>query len=138
MKRRARPGYAYTLIGFNYVLINLPLLIFGKVGYSKTYKGVKNRAKSTSKPAPGIMFPIMICLLPMPWFVEQLIHSCLSDFQFSFYKGDGHTETYNIIGVVIAWVIYACINLGYLEVAHRYGIVPFGAHEVLQFVIIFF
>lgn len=132
--RYGKPSYANRLIGVNYVFMNLPFIVIGKVGFSSLWSGVKKRAASTSKAAPGILIPIMICPLPFPWHVEQFMHWLIADCKVSYYKGDGHTEAVNIFGYGLAWLIYFSINLIYIEIAHRYGFLPFGAFDVLEFI----
>lgn len=119
--------YKYRLIGWNYVLINLPFLVVGKVGFSSTFKGVWKRSESTSDAAPGILWPIMAIPLPFAWFIEQAMLKLLSPTRSRYYKGDGHTEAVNIGGVLAAWLIYACVWLAYLELAYMYDLSPVGA-----------
>lgn len=127
-----KSAYKYRLIGFNYVLLNLPFVWWGKVGFTGKLKGVGRRAQSASKPAPGILIPVMVCILPMPWFIEQAVLWLLAPFRASYYRGDGHTEAVNIAGVAVAWLIYVAIWLAYLEIAYQNGLAPVGAMWVLD------
>lgn len=134
-RKRAAPPYANTFIGFNYVQLNLPFFIFGKWGYTGKFSGVKDRAKSSSKAAPGVMIPIMVVPLLFPWYFEQMLHRFFADLQFSFYKGDGHTETYWLPAVVVVWFIYAAINVAYLEILYQLEWSPVGAQWVFRWTI---
>lgn len=131
-RKRAAPPYANTFFGFNYVMLNLPFIWWGKVGFTGKLKGVQQRAESVSKPAPGILIPVMVCPLIMPWFIEQFILWLIEPFRARYYKGNGHTEAVNIAGAGVAWLIYALIWLGYLELAHQNGLSPVGAVWVLN------
>lgn len=125
-------SYKYTPIGLNYVLLNVPFIWWGKVGFTGKLKGVRQRSQSTSDAAPGILIPIMVCVLPLPWFIEQAMLKLLSPTRSRYYRGDGHTEAVNLAGVLAAWLIYACVWLAYLEVAYQYDISPVGAVWVLN------
>lgn len=127
-----RIPYKYRILGFNYVLLNIPFLWWGKVGFTGKLKGVSRRAQSTSEAAPGILIPVMVCILPMPWFIEQAVLWLLSPFRAKYYRGDGHTEAVNFTGVLAAWLIYACVWLLYIEIAHQYDLSPVGAMWVIN------
>lgn len=124
--------YKYRLLGFNYVMLNLPFIWWGKVGFTGKLKGVRQRSQSTSDAAPGILIPVMVCPLIMPWFIEQFILWLIEPFRARYYKGDGHTEAVNIAGAGVAWLIYALIWLGYLELAYQNSLAPVGAVWVLN------
>lgn len=128
--------YKYTPIGFNYVMLNIPFIWWGKVGYTGRLKGVRQRSQSTSEAAPGILIPIMVCILPLPWFIEQGVLKLLSPTRSRYYRGDGHTEAVNIGGVLAAWLIYALIWLAYLELAYMYELSPVGAVWVLKKILV--
>lgn len=129
--------YKYRILGFNYVLLNIPFLWWGKVGFTGKLKGVGRRAQSTSEAAPGILIPVMVCILPAPWFIEQAVLWLLAPFRAKYYRGDGHTEAVNIGGVVVAWLLYGAIWLIYIEIAFQNGFSPVGAMEVLEWVLFF-
>ncbi len=137
MKRRkyGKPGYSNTFIGFNYVQLNLPFFCFGKWGYTGKLSGVQARAKSSSKAAPGVMIPIMVVPLLFPWYFEQMLHRFFADMHVKFYDGDGHSETYWLPAVVIVWVIYAGINVCYLEILYQLEWSPVGAKWVFEWTV---
>lgn len=124
--------YKYTLVGINYVMLNIPFIWWGKVGYTGRLKGVRQRSQSTSEAAPGILIPIMVCVLPLPWFIEQAMLKLLSPTRSRYYRGDGHTEAVNLAGVLAAWLIYACVWLLYIEIAYQYDLSPVGAMWVIN------
>lgn len=125
--RELMANYKNTLIGLNYVLLNIPFVWWGKMGFSSTLSGVKKRAKSVSDDMPGWALPIMAVILPMPWYFEQFMLWLLEGARARYYKGDGHTEALWFPGVIVAWVIQYSINLFYLEILHQAGISPVGA-----------
>ena len=120
-------NYKNTLIGLNYVMLNIPFIWWGKMGFTAKFSGVKKRAKSVSDAMPGRAIPVMAVVLPFPWYFEQFMLWLLEGTRAKYYKGDGHTEALWFPGVIAAWLIQASINLVYLELLHQAGISPVGA-----------
>lgn len=102
MKRNGAKKWPFGF-GALYVFSNMPLIIFTKIGI--TGVSASKRAKEVDKAAPGVPFPIMVVFIPFAYQVEQLIHRILAGFNFVFYKGDGHTEWFVLVGYVLAWLM---------------------------------
>jgi hypothetical protein len=89
-----------------YVMIFIPHFWVVKIGYTGTRRGINKRASSVSKAAPGIAIPVGAMILPFAWHTEQALHGLFGGLRWSFYKGDGHTETFLFpahIVVVVVW-----------------------------------
>jgi hypothetical protein len=100
------PPLNFAGIGVVYVMLFLPRFWVVKVGYTGTTKGVKKRASSVSKAAPGIAIPVGAMIVPFAWNIEQGLLDLLSPLRWDFYKGQGHTETFVFpahVVVIIVW-----------------------------------
>jgi len=110
MKRKKFKLPPFNTIGFGivYVMIYFPAIWFVKIGYTGTRSGISKRAKSVSRSAPGIAIPVGFMVLPFAWHIEQFFHNLFGGLRSSFYKGDGHTETFFFpahIMIVIVWAV---------------------------------
>ncbi len=99
-----RNGAKQWPLGFGvlYLMVNLPLVIFVKIGI--TGVGARKRARQVDKAAPGVPIPIMIMILPFVYHIEQFLHGLFSMLQTRFYRGDGHSEWFLFIaGIPVFW-----------------------------------
>lgn len=105
-KKFERPSFNFGGIGIVYVLWFLPRFWVVKIGYTGKRSGVRNRASSVSRAAPGVAIPVGAMIVPFAWHVEQCLHGLFAGLKWSFYKGDGHTETFVFpahIAILIVW-----------------------------------
>ena len=105
-KQFTRPKFNLLGIGVVYVMWFFPRFWVVKIGYTGTTKGVKKRASSVSKAAPGIALPVGAMIVPFAWHIEQAMHGLFTGLRWNFYKGDGHTETFCFpahIAFVVVW-----------------------------------
>ncbi len=73
-----------------YLMVNLPFIHLVKIGISGN---VKNRRKNISETTPGLVFPILIVVIPFAWHVEQSMHRVFRRFNAPFGKSaSGHSE----------------------------------------------
>ena len=96
-------------IGINYLLINIPLLVFCKYGYTGLHVGVKKRTAGIGRAMPGFPFPIFFVITPFAYQIEQIVHWLFNPLRANFYKGDGHTETYFVLAVIPALLIMCAL-----------------------------
>ena len=96
-------------IGINYLLINVPLLVFCKYGYTGLGVGVKKRTAGINRDMPGFPIPIFFVVTFFAYDVEQLVHSLMKPLRANFYKGDGHTETYWFLAILPAFCIMCAL-----------------------------
>ena len=98
--------------GVVYILIYFPNILMCKVGFTK--RSVKSRVRGTSKAVFGFTVPVFFCIVPFPKAVEGVFHGLLGGLKMSFYKGDGHTETFVFPGVLIALAL--CFGVWMVEI----------------------
>ena len=98
--------------GVVYILNYIPQIWMCKVGFTK--RSVKSRVRGTSKAVFGFTVPVFFCIVPFPKAVEGVFHGLLGGLKRSFYKGDGHTETFIFPGILIALAL--CFGVWYLEI----------------------
>lgn len=80
--------------GINYLLLNFPLVVFCKYGYTSVGVGVGRRVGQINRAMPGIAIPIFFVPTFFAYEIEQATHGLLKPFRARFYTGDGSTETY--------------------------------------------
>jgi hypothetical protein len=105
------------MIGWLYLFINFPLVVFCKIGITKGKPS--KRARQVDRAMPGVPVPIFAVLLPFPAFFESILHNICRPVRAAWlYKGDGHTEVFWIPAGVVAlvfmcavWVAYAWVIL---------------------------
>ena len=100
------------MIGLVYILLYIPQLWMCKVGFTK--RSIKSRVRGTSKAVFGFTVPVFFCIVPFPKAVEGVFHSLLGGLKMSFYKGDGHTETFVFPGILIALAL--CFGVWMVEI----------------------
>lgn len=101
------------MIGWLYLFINFPLVVFCKIGITKGTPS--KRARQVDRAMPGVPVPIFAVLLPFPAFFESILHNVCRPVRAAWlYKGDGHTEVFWIPAAVVALVFMACIWLFYI------------------------
>lgn len=112
-------------LGINYLLLNVPFVVFCKYGYTGLNVGVQKRAAGIDKDMPGFPIPIFFVVTFFALDVEQWVHGLMKPLRANFYKGSGHTETYWFLAILpafcimcILWVLnglifYGCWKLGW-------------------------
>lgn len=98
--------------GVVYILNYIPQIWMCKVGFTK--RSIKSRVRGTSKAVFGFTVPVFFCIVPFPKAVEGVFHGLLGGLKRSFYKGDGHTETFVFPGVLIALAL--CFGVWMVEI----------------------
>ena len=94
--------------GINYLLLNFPLVVFCKYGYTSVGVGVGKRTRQINRAMPGFAIPVFFVPTFFAYEIEQMTHELLRPFRARFYTGDGHTETYWIwaalpaLGIMLA------------------------------------
>lgn len=124
VRRNSKGGWLFGL-GINYLLLNIPLVVFCKYGYTGLGVGVKKRAAGIDRDMPGLPFPIFFVVTFFAYDAEQWLHRLMKPLRADFYKGSGHTETYFVLAVLpaiafmsILWVLngivfWGCWKLGW-------------------------
>lgn len=100
------------VFGVVYILNYVPQIWMCKVGFTR--RSIKSRVRGTSKAVFGFTLPVFFCVVPFPKAVEGVFHSLLGGLKRSFYKGDGHTETFVFPGILIALAL--CFGVWYFEI----------------------
>ena len=90
-----------------YLMINLPLIFFVKIGI--TGKSASKRAKGLNRSVPGIPIPIFFCIIPGAWHLEQWLHRSLSGLSVRYYSGDGGSEWFWILAAPFALAVMAAV-----------------------------
>mgnify|MGYP001810770165 CR=1 FL=1 len=98
-------------IGINYLLINIPLLVFCKYGYTGLGVGVKKRTAGINRDMPGFPIPVFFVITFFAYDVEQFVHNLMKPLRVNFYKGSGHTETYWALAILPAFCIMCVLWL---------------------------
>lgn len=75
-----------------YLMVHFPFFIFWKIGFA--HYSVTKRARALDKAVFGRFWPVGFVAIPFAYPIEQWFHRKFRYLQFSFYKGDGSTETY--------------------------------------------
>ena len=83
-------------------MVNVPFIFIFKVGITSLAIGAGKRAKAIDKAMPGLPVPIFILPVPGAYYIEQEMHKIMRHFKFSFYRGDGHTETFLLAPLIFA------------------------------------
>jgi hypothetical protein len=127
----SRGGWLLGL-GINYLLVNIPLVIFCKYGYTGLNVGVKKRTAGINKDMPGFPIPVFFVITFFAYDVEQAVHRLMKPLRANFYKGSGHTETYWVLALlpafcimVVLWGINALLVYGVWKL-----ITPYLCHSV--------
>ena len=99
-------------VGINYLLINVPLVVFCKYGYTGLDVGVKKRTAGINRDMPGFPIPIFFVITIFAFSFEQAFHNVMRPLRANFYKGSGHTETYWILAILPALVYMIALWAG--------------------------
>lgn len=86
-----------------YLMINLPLVFFVKIGI--TGKSASKRAKGLNRSVPGLPIPIFFCVIPGAYYLEQWLHRSLSGLSVRYYSGDGGSEWFWILAAPFALAV---------------------------------
>lgn len=100
-----------------YLMVNIPYVWRWKIGI--TTKSMFRRAKQVDRDAPGIPVALFGTIIPGAYFVEQWLHKQLFGLRSNYYKGDGHTEWFNIVAAIPAFMVMHMINCGWAWVISR-------------------
>ncbi len=85
-----------------YVMVHVPLVWKFKVGITSQRIGAKKRAAAIDRAVLGFPVPIMVLIVPGAYHVEQALHAMMWRFRTDFYKGDGHSEWFNLAPLFVA------------------------------------
>jgi hypothetical protein len=110
-KQPKRPSKRQCL----YLMVNVPFLIFWKIGISNSTRA--HRSVQVSKAAPGKAVVFWVWDIPNAKAVEGFLHTICAPFNVRYYRGDGNTEWFFFpaaivtIAFMLLWhiVLYAII-----------------------------
>jgi hypothetical protein len=96
-----------------YCMVHIPCVWRFKVGITSLNIGAKKRAANIDKAMFGFPLPIMVLPVPFAYAIEQEMHRIMRLWHTDFYRGDGHTEWFNIaplfftVPIMLSvWAIY--------------------------------
>ena len=100
--------YYFAMI---YVHINIPYLIFCKIGYTRIGR-LGTRRREVDKHAPGWLVTIFFVPVPGALYIEKEIHKMCAFLRVRFYRGDGKTEWYYlpaaIVPILFGLMVWGC------------------------------
>lgn len=96
------------MIGWLYLFINFPLVVFCKIGI--TNGKPSKRARQVDRAMPGVPIPVFAVIIPFPAFWESILHNICRPVRAAWlYKGDGHTEVFWIPAAAVALVFMCAV-----------------------------